>query len=384
MGHNWVRQISRFHDVVVLTDERNRRAIEGYPYGDRVRFEFVRAAGKEFGTSQDFRDWRGGEWWAYYRFTLKSFILARRLFRDHPFDLVHLVTWANFRWPFLLALLPCPSILGPVGGGDRYPPAFLRGCVYERVRGLSLGLLSRVDPMLRMTLARATLILAATKATVEALPAAYGHKVRHLAMGIDLAELGEPHTDRRSRRDFVVLWAGLLIRRKALDLLVAALPRLRAELGDTFRIVVCGDGPERLRLEAQAGALGVRDRLEFRGWVPREEMIRAYAEADVFCFTSLRETTPVALMEAMANRLPVVCLAHSGPGEIVTQECGIRIPPLGATQVVDDLASALINLAKDSDLRQAMGVNARKRVEEVYDWNRGGDHVARLYEEVCA
>jgi glycosyltransferase involved in cell wall biosynthesis len=52
--------------------------------------------------------------------------------------------------------------------------------------------------------------------------------------------------------------------------------------------------------------------------------------------------------------------------------------------VVDDLASALINLAKDSDLRQAMGVNARKRVEEVYDWNRGGDHVARLYEEVCA
>jgi glycosyltransferase involved in cell wall biosynthesis len=235
-----------------------------------------------------------------------------------------------------------------------------------------------------MTLARATLILAATKATVEALPAAYGHKVRHLAMGIDLAELGEPHTDRRSRRDFVVLWAGLLIRRKALDLLVAALPRLRAELGDTFRIVVCGDGPERLRLEAQAGALGVRDRLEFRGWVPREEMIRAYAEADVFCFTSLRETTPVALMEAMANRLPVVCLAHSGPGEIVTQECGIRIPPLGATQVVDDLASALINLAKDSDLRQAMGVNARKRVEEVYDWNRGGDHVARLYEEVCA
>src|SRR5262249_55422830 len=96
MGHNWVKQISRFHDVVVLTDARNRQAIERYPYGDRVRFEFVQAPVGDFATSRHFRDWRGGEWWAYYCFTLKSFARARRLLREEAFDLSHLVTWANF------------------------------------------------------------------------------------------------------------------------------------------------------------------------------------------------------------------------------------------------------------------------------------------------
>lgn len=380
MGHNWVKQISRFHDVVVLTDERNRQAIESYSYGHRARFEFVEAATRSFASSRSFEDWRGREWWAYYRFTLRSFVRARRLLRERPFDLSHLVTWANFRWPFLLALLPRPSVLGPVGGGDRYPRAF-RGGVYERVRGLSLGL-SRIDPLVRMTLARTTLILAATKATADSLPAACRPRTRYLPMGIDLKEVDHPRIARRARGEFLVLWSGLLIKRKALDLLVAALPRVRGELGDAFRVVVCGDGPERSRLEAQARALGVLDRLEFRGWVPREQMIRAYAEADAFCFTSLRETTPVALMEAMANRLPVVCLAHSGPGEMITEDCGIRIPPVHRAQVVDDLALALVNLAKDPDLRQTLGAGARKRVEDVYAWDRGGDQVARLYEEV--
>ena len=382
VGHNWVKQISRVHEVVVLTDERNRRAIESYSYGPRVSFEFVEGAVRSVASPRNFPDWRGGEWWAYYRFSLKSFARARRLLRDRPFDLSHLVTWANFRWPFFLALLPRPSILGPVGGGDRNPAAF-RGSPYERVRGLSLSL-SRIDPLLRLTLARTTLILAATRATADALPAACRPRTRYLPLGIDLKEVSQPRVARRTGSEFRVMWVGLLNKRKALDLLVAALPRVREELGDAFRVTVCGDGPERLNLEAQARALGVADRLEFRGWVPRAEMLRAYAEADAFCCTSLRETGPLVVLEAMANQLPVVCLRHSGPGEMVTEECGIAIPPVHRRQVVDDLASALINLAKDPDLRHALGVGGRKRIEDVYDWDRRGDHLARLYEEVSA
>ena len=379
VGHNWVRQMARFHDVTVLTDGRNRRPIEAFDYGPRVRFEFVDGLLRSARVGARYRDWRGGEWLEYYLFLVRSYGVARRLLRREPFDLSHLVTYANFRAPFFLTLLARPSIVGPVGGGEEYPPGFAR-TGYERARWLSIRL-ARVDPLLRLTLGRATLVLASNRDTARAIPCR--SEVKLMRVGMDL----EPRASVTVRRDggiFEILWVGLIIDRKALDLLLEALPGLRREIGPGFRVSVYGDGPERGRLEHLARTLGVDGHVEWRGWRPRSEVLAAYQRVDVFCFTSLRETTGLVVLEAMGAGLPVVCLAHSGQGEIVTDECGVRITPEGRAQVVRGLESGLARLARDPDLRVAMGEAGRKRAEHIYSWDACGREMAATYERVVA
>jgi glycosyltransferase involved in cell wall biosynthesis len=366
--------------VVVLTDARNRAAIGRHDYGANVQFEFIDCLSSDIRDGRGFRDWRGREWAGYYGFLVKSYARAKALLRDPGFDLAHLVTWANFRWPFLIALLPRPSIVGPVGGGDEYPSSFERS-LYERVRSLSIRL-SRFDPLLRLALRHASVILAANAETARALPASARHKVRLGRAGIDLREFAEWRREERAG-SFEIVWAGLLIPRKGLGLLLEAIARVCRQLGEGFRVTVFGDGPEGPRLRAQAETLGVSSYIDWRGWVPREEVLRTYRRADALFFTSLRETTPVTVLEGMLAGLPVVSLAHSGQGEMVTPECGVPIDATSREVVIAGLASALVDLARHPELRRALGARARRRAIEVYGWNTCGDAMDRLYHEVA-
>ena len=86
-------------------------------------------------------------------------------------------------------------------------------------------------------------------------------------------------------------------------------------------------------------------------------------------------------MEAMIAEKPVVCLDLGGPGEIVTAECGFKVPPQSPAQVVADLAEALQKLADDRALRRAMGMTGRERILQHFDWDRRGERMMEIYSE---
>jgi glycosyltransferase involved in cell wall biosynthesis len=381
IAHQWVLQMARFCDVTVFTDARNRSVTESFSYPPGVRFEYIKGLGRDVRTGRGFRDWRGLEWASYWLFLVRSYVRARKLLRERPFDLTHHVSYATFRWPFMLTLLPRPSILGPVGGAEFYPPGFPR-TLYERVRWL-MTWMTRLDPLVQWTLRRSTVIMAGNYDTMKALPVSVRPKARWMQTGVDPKEFTAVSAVRKDDR-FVILWAGLLIRRKALDLLVAALPRVREALGSNVRVIVHGDGPERLNLERMAAQKGVADLIEFRGWTSRRDVLESYAEGDVFCFTTLRDTFGLVVLEAMAAGLPVVCLDHSGPGEMVTADSGIAVAPRSPAQVVEGLAAALIRLGRDPSLRRALAAGARRRIEETYAWDVLGEEMYRLYQEIAS
>ncbi|QFZ22022.1 glycosyltransferase [Saccharothrix syringae] len=98
-----------------------------------------------------------------------------------------------------------------------------------------------------------------------------------------------------------VLFVGRLDEEKRVDELlraVALVPRLHAE--------VVGDGSCRAEWELLARDLGIADRVRFRGFVGEEELLDAYAAADVFCMPGIAELQSLATMEAMAAGRPVV------------------------------------------------------------------------------
>jgi glycosyltransferase involved in cell wall biosynthesis len=119
------------------------------------------------------------------------------------------------------------------------------------------------------------------------------------------------------------------------------------------------------------------------GKLPRPEVLDQYRWADVFVFTSLRDTTGTVVLEALAAGLPVICLDHQGARDFVTDQCGIKIPVTTPGQVVDGVRDAIVTLAQDPDRRRQLSAGAVARAQE-YLWSRNGERLAAIYRQVLA
>jgi glycosyltransferase involved in cell wall biosynthesis len=147
-------------------------------------------------------------------------------------------------------------------------------------------------------------------------------------------------------------------------------------------LVFAGRGPEGDRLAVLAKELGISDHVRFLGGMTRNQVLGWMKVADVLLFPSLRESSPLVLLEAMMAETPVVCLDQGGPGEMVTPECGIKVPVHNSNQVVQDIADALFRLISDPALCRSMGEAGQRRVLSLYDWSKRKERMFQIYEEV--
>lgn len=88
----------------------------------------------------------------------------------------------------------------------------------------------------------------------------------------------------------------------------------------------------------------------------------------MFLFPGLRDSGGMAVLEAMAAAKPVISMDSGGPGLLVTEDTGIKVPVTTPDQVVQDLARALDSLLSDACLRRRMGQAARQRVIDEFVW----------------
>jgi glycosyltransferase involved in cell wall biosynthesis len=84
----------------------------------------------------------------------------------------------------------------------------------------------------------------------------------------------------------------------------------------------------------------------------------------------------------MAAGKPIICLDKGGPGMHVTEDCGVKIIPHSPKQVVQEMAKALERLYKNKDLSERIGRAARERAEKFYHWDRLGERLFKIYQEV--
>jgi glycosyltransferase involved in cell wall biosynthesis len=158
-----------------------------------------------------------------------------------------------------------------------------------------------------------------------------------------------PPEQRRPR----IVGMGRLSPEKGFDVLVRAFAQLSPWYPD-WTLQILGAGPQRQELERLADSLGIRDNVQWAGWVDRPETV--LLESSVFVLPSRYEGFPNALLEAMACGLP--CIAsdcESGPAEIIRNGLdGLLVPP----DNVDALADALRQLVADQARRTQLGRHA--------------------------
>ena len=165
-----------------------------------------------------------------------------------------------------------------------------------------------------------------------------------------------------------IVSVGSLVPKKGHDVLLRAL----AELPQSARLTLVGDGPERRALERQAQDLGLAERVHFAGAVPEPEVSSYLDGAEVFCLASRptddgdRDGVPNVLIEAMARGVPCVSTTLSGIPDLLGDGRGVLVPPDDGAS----LATALRRLLDHRDEARRVAVAARDHVDEQYRTDR--------------
>ena len=202
-------------------------------------------------------------------------------------------------------------------------------------------------------------------------------------VGIDLKKFHVGSVDRVEKRqeigvrsnDFVLLSVGELIPRKNHEVVIRALAVLKQN-GELNHVeyVICGRGAYESDLKKLAKELRVSDQVHFLGY--RSDVSEICNCADLFVFMSYQEGLPVALMEAMASGLPVICSNIRGNTDLIDD----GVTGLISNNTPEKVAEAINKMRNDTALCDRLATAALQKVK-YYDLSSVEDAMAQIYAE---
>jgi glycosyltransferase involved in cell wall biosynthesis len=211
------------------------------------------------------------------------------------------------------------------------------------------------------------LLLADSEATASDLFKYYRlpeSKVRLVRLGVDAIFFD---LARRRRPEPFLLAVSTLHPHKNLDGLLRAFAAFRRQRPD-FRLVVCGihgffSGP----LHDLRESLGLRDAVEFPGWIPRPDLHDLYTRAWGFFYPSLFEGFGLPVLEALAAGVPSGC-SDIEPLRGIAGDAALRFDPLDQNAMLE----AMLRIADDEPLRKQLAEAGPQRAT-LFSWKATAD-----------
>lgn len=235
--------------------------------------------------------------------------VALQLHAEQSFDVAVHLTLGMYWLPTPAVDLGLPSVWGPVGGAVRskralWPFLGAVGVAAELAENALVQVPASL-PATRRSWQRATVRVLETEGSLRRLPRAL--RPGTLVVNRSILVQVPPRLPVRQRERFVVFTSPLQAR-KGPRLVLAALRHTAPDI----RLLFIHRGPAEDGLRRRADRLGLAERVEFRGRVPRDEMFDLMARASACLYTGLREEGGAALAEAMGIGAPTIVLGWAG------------------------------------------------------------------------
>jgi glycosyltransferase involved in cell wall biosynthesis len=147
-----------------------------------------------------------------------------------------------------------------------------------------------------------------------------------------------------------------------------------------IHLVLAGDGPAMPSLRKMRADLGLEDRVFLCGSVPRAEIESALASFDVAVQPAVTSyACPMKVIEYMAAGRAIVAPGSDNVRELLTDRETAVLCPGGPNPCTEDLRDAVVELARDAELRRRLGSSARRRIfERGYLWQENARRVEEL------
>lgn len=192
-------------------------------------------------------------------------------------------------------------------------------------------------------------------------------------VGIDIEKFYEAKADRAKKRNDIgvpedaplILSVGELNENKNHETVIKAIAMLQNE---NIHYAIAGKGELANRLEETAANLGLSNRVHLLGF--RSDVAELYHAADLFVHPSLREGLPVAVMEAIASHLPVICSDIRGARELVDKK--YLFDPRNTEAVAEKIIESINPVEHDIDLafdnlKQYSMLNVIEKLNSIYE-----------------
>lgn len=206
------------------------------------------------------------------------------------------------------------------------------------------------------------------------------NKVRFMPNGVDTTRFHPRNTEElKEKYGFngkVIFTAARLVEFKAIDVLINAIKTILESEKTT--LVIAGSGPEEEKLKRFSKQLGIEKCVRFVGNISRENMPEYLGMCDIFALPSYMETTPNALIEAMASGKPSVVSDVNGIREVVGDNCALKAQPGDSA----DFAEKILLLLNDKKLYDSLSKNALSKIKDKYTIEKSIERYINLYENI--
>ena len=198
-------------------------------------------------------------------------------------------------------------------------------------------------------------------------------EAKEVNLGIDIEKF---YPIEKEKNDIVkFLFVGRIIPIKNLSFLIKSFKEAYKE-NKNIELNIVGDG-DKEEIKKIKNLVKDCKTIKFLGKKQGDNLVKVYQNSDVFCLTSNYDNYPNVIFEAMACGLPVIGTNVGGiSSQVIDNETGFLIQ----NNNIEQLKNAILELAKNKEKREAMGLNGRKRVENEFSWDKSAKQLEKIYE----
>jgi glycosyltransferase involved in cell wall biosynthesis len=213
--------------------------------------------------------------------------------------------------------------------------------------------------------------------------------IRLIPMGVDADRFHPKRLEQDLRKQLqiqeeMILFVGRLVEKKGVRHLLNAMPSVIQAFPQAV-LVIIGEGTQRKELEELAQRLGIQSSVRFLGRLANEDLPKYYAAAHVFVAPSIvdkfgdTEGLGIVFLEAAASQVAMIGTSVGGISDVlIDQITGTQITPNDP----DQLATEINRLLRSQELRDRLGLRARRHVVENFSWKCVAERFTALFQEV--
>lgn len=361
MAWNWIVNLAEHCELHIITEGEFQSAITDYiehnPSTFPIHFYYIP-------VSDSIRRmcWNQGDWrfyWHYRIWQKRAYKLALKIIETHNIDLIHQLNMIGFREPGFLWEIGLPFVWGPIGGLDRIETSFLNldkrlgTKLIFRLKNFISEIQLKYSCRVRKALLKSNLLITATSSGERKLKSLFRLSpivINETGCNVKVNDLIEDFKFDQNEY-FNILWVGKYDERKQLDFAIEVISDFTVDRNNVkFHIVGTGSRNQIERVKNLVRNYDIENVCLFHGSMSHDKVQNFMKMSQVLLFTSIMEGTPHVVLEAISNKLPVLCFDICGQGDVVDETVGKKIILESRSKSKSEFVSALVNFYNNRGL----------------------------------